>query len=276
MSFRRRASQARNAGVVKAALDDDIGDALPYLNATLKGAIYNHAARALTWRMGGHAIAIRPREIAISNLTDQDAAATEVKRVADLINRTWERRAEITPSTEMRQRLKPMDVYKLLPATNCKACGQPTCFTFALKLTAGEMEPEQCPPLVYRSTSRENAKNCWHLLEGALGVSNADNLHLSYDRHLERRTLGASRLRQRRRDGFFRAARRARTRGRDDARRRVRRRGEYVRDDDVPVGVRALQDSARFLRMPCGRNENHRTRPHGIVHAKSSCVRRFV
>ncbi len=101
---------------VKAALDDDIGDALSYLNATLKGAIYNHAACALTWRMGGHSIAIRPREIAISNLRDQDAAATEVKRVVDLINRTWDRRAEITPSIEMRQRLKPMDA---LRANSC-------------------------------------------------------------------------------------------------------------------------------------------------------------
>ena len=137
----------------KAALDDDIGDALPYLNASIKSAIYNHAARALTWRMGGHSFAVRPREIAISNLLDKDAAATEMQRVAELINRTWERRAEIAPSIEMRQRLKPMDVYKLLPATNCKECGQPTCFTFALKITAGEAELEQCAPLftdVYR------------------------------------------------------------------------------------------------------------------------------
>lgn len=101
---------------VKAALDDDIGDALPYLNTTLKGAIYNHAARALTWRMGGHSIAIRPREIAISNLQDRDAAATEVQRVADIINRTWDRRTELTPSIEMRQRLKPMDA---LRANSC-------------------------------------------------------------------------------------------------------------------------------------------------------------
>jgi ArsR family metal-binding transcriptional regulator len=132
---------------VKAALDDDIGDSLPYLNATLKGAIYNHAARALTWRMGGHAIAIRPREIAISNLCDQEAAAIEVKRMADIINRTWDRRTEITPSIDMRRRLKLMEVYKYLPATNCKVCGQPTCFTFALKVTAGEVEIEQCAPL---------------------------------------------------------------------------------------------------------------------------------
>lgn len=151
----------------RAALADDIGDALPYLNATIKSAIYNHAARALTWRMGGHTIAVRPREIAISNLLDQDAAATEMQRVVGLINRTWERRAEITPSIEMRQRLKPMDVYKLLPATNCKGCGQPTCFTFALKLVAGEVELEQCAPL-FTDASREKREKLVALLEGAV------------------------------------------------------------------------------------------------------------
>ncbi|CAG0948005.1 4Fe-4S ferredoxin [Anaerolineae bacterium] len=152
---------------VKAALDDDIGDALPYLNTTLKGTIYNHVARALTWRMGGHSIAIRPREIAISNLQDQDAAATEVKHVAEIINRTWDRRAEITSSIEMRQRLKPMDVYKLLPATNCKVCGQPTCFTFALRVTAGENELEQCAPL-FTDAFRDKREKLLALMEGAM------------------------------------------------------------------------------------------------------------
>ena len=150
----------------KAALDDDIGDALPYLNAMVKSAIYNHAARALTWRMGGHTIAVRPREIAISNLLDKDAAATEMQRVVGLINRTWEQRDEITPSTEMRQRLKPMEVYKLLPATNCKECGQPTCFTFALKITAGEAELEQCVPL-FTDAYREKRAQLLARLESA-------------------------------------------------------------------------------------------------------------
>lgn len=152
---------------VKAELDDDIGEALPYLNTTLKGAIYNHAARALTFHMGGHSIAVRPREIAISNLPDQSAAATEVKRVADIINHTWERRAEVTPSLEMHQRLKPMEVYKLLPATNCKVCGQPTCFTFALKVTVGEFEIEQCAPL-FTEAFRDKREKLLVLLEGAI------------------------------------------------------------------------------------------------------------
>ncbi len=150
----------------KAALEDDIEAALPYLNAALKGAMYNHGARALTWRMGGHTIAIRPHEIAISNLPDKESAAAELQRVVDLVNHTWERRSEITPSVEMRQRLKPMDVFKLLPATNCKACGQPTCFTFALKLTAGEFEPQKCPPL-FTDSYRDKREQLLALLEGA-------------------------------------------------------------------------------------------------------------
>ncbi len=150
----------------KAALDEDIGEALPYLNTAFKGAIYNHAARALTWRWEGHAIAIRPREIAVSNLEDKAVAATEVQRLVDLVNQTWKHRAEITPSIEMRARLKPMDVYKLLPATNCKACGLATCFTFALKVTAGELPPEKCPPL-FADAFRAKREQLLALLEGA-------------------------------------------------------------------------------------------------------------
>jgi len=41
----------------KARLRVDISAALPYLNATLPGAIYHPAAQALTWKAAGHSIA---------------------------------------------------------------------------------------------------------------------------------------------------------------------------------------------------------------------------
>ena len=34
--------------------------------------------------------------------------------------------------------LKPLDIYKLLPKKNCKECGDPTCLTFAMKLSGGK------------------------------------------------------------------------------------------------------------------------------------------
>jgi ArsR family metal-binding transcriptional regulator len=64
-----------------------------------------------------------------------------------LVNRTWERRDEITPDYEARQRPTPMAVYQLLPQTNCKGCGEPTCFSFALKLAGSQKKITDCPLL---------------------------------------------------------------------------------------------------------------------------------
>jgi ArsR family metal-binding transcriptional regulator len=131
----------------KAKLVADIREVLPYLNATLRGAVYFPDAPALTWKKAGHNVAFHPYEIAVSNTVDRESAQKELDGLIALVNRTWERRAEITPSVEMRRRPTMMDVYKLLPQTNCKQCGQPTCYTFALKLAASQKRIEDCPPL---------------------------------------------------------------------------------------------------------------------------------
>lgn len=131
----------------KALLSDDISEALPYLNATLRGAVYHRQAQALTWKKGGHNVAFHAQEIATSNVTDRNNAVKELAGLVDLVNRTWARREEIEPSYETRQRPAPMAVYKLLPQTNCRECGEPTCFTFALKLVVAQKTPADCPPL---------------------------------------------------------------------------------------------------------------------------------
>ena len=130
-----------------ARLTQDISEALPYLNTTLRGAVYHLQANALTWKKGGHNIAFHAYEIATSNVEDRESAEKELKGLIDLVNRTWERRDEITPSYETRQRPTPMAVYQLLPRTNCKQCGEPTCWTFALKLVASQKQIIDCPPL---------------------------------------------------------------------------------------------------------------------------------
>ena len=131
----------------RARLKAPIDAVLPYLNATLRGAVYNPAAGALTWKKGGHNIAFHAYEIATSNVEDRDAAVKELRGLVDLVNSTWERRDKITPDLETHQRPTPMALYKLLPRTNCKACGGSTCFTFALQLAASQVQVEGCPAL---------------------------------------------------------------------------------------------------------------------------------
>ncbi|GAB4419420.1 MAG: (Fe-S)-binding protein [Anaerolineales bacterium] len=132
----------------KAHFEADISEVLPYLNATLRGAIYHPGANALTWKKGGHNIAFHAYEIATSNVEDREGAEKEIKGLINLVNRTWERRNEITPDTTTRQRPTPMAIYKLLPNTNCKQCGESTCYSFALKLAASQKKLADCPPLV--------------------------------------------------------------------------------------------------------------------------------
>jgi ArsR family metal-binding transcriptional regulator len=131
----------------RARVAEDISEVLPYLNATLRGALYLPEAKALTWKKGGHNIAFHAYEIATSNVEDRDGAEKELRGIIDLVNRTWERRAEITPDISTRQRPTSMAIYKLLPNINCKQCGDPTCYTFALKLAASQKKLSDCPPL---------------------------------------------------------------------------------------------------------------------------------
>jgi acetyl-CoA decarbonylase/synthase complex subunit gamma len=41
--------------------------------------------------------------------------------------------------------LSGIQIYKLLPQTNCKDCGFPTCLAFAMKLAAKQAELDKCP-----------------------------------------------------------------------------------------------------------------------------------
>jgi acetyl-CoA decarbonylase/synthase complex subunit gamma len=49
--------------------------------------------------------------------------------------------------------LSGMQIYKLLPRTNCKECGYPTCLAFAMKLAAKQAELSACPYVSEESKS---------------------------------------------------------------------------------------------------------------------------
>ncbi|MEI6874608.1 MAG: (Fe-S)-binding protein [Spirochaetota bacterium] len=149
----------------KAILRTDITEVLPYLNATLKGAIYYPESGALTWESEGRSLAFHAREIASSNVADLEDAAKQLGDLIALVNRTWEGRASIQPDTSVRQRPDPMTLFKLLPGMSCHACGEPSCLTFAVKLTVGEVSLADCPAIEEAQYAERRAK-----LE-ALGVA---------------------------------------------------------------------------------------------------------
>lgn len=60
--------------------------------------------------------------------------------------------------------LSPIDVYMLLPKTNCKKCGLENCMAFATKLVNREIALELCTPLLEKQYQRAYQK-LWEMLK---------------------------------------------------------------------------------------------------------------
>ena len=130
-----------------AHLDQDVSEALPYLNAVLGGFNYVKDPPSVTFRSQGKLITVHGNKIAINALKDEAEAGKIVEWLKREINEAWEKRDEIEPSYESLPRPQVFEVLKMLPKTNCRECGEPTCMVFAVAVTEGVKGAEDCPPL---------------------------------------------------------------------------------------------------------------------------------
>ena len=130
-------------------LGDDISQALPYLNAELEQPTdYRPNERILLWKYRDKAYAFRPLEIAIAPVCDNQEAQELSNSIIEIVNNIWKRKDTIKPNCEGKKPLpKVLDIYKLLPRSNCKKCGFPTCMAFAVELRMDSTKLPLCPYL---------------------------------------------------------------------------------------------------------------------------------
>jgi ArsR family metal-binding transcriptional regulator len=127
---------------------EDISEALPYLNATLGGQDYHHQGAILLWSGEGKKYAFRPHEIVLAPVVSNDEARQLAAAVVEKVNEVWGRRGEIEPIFEGKTPLpKALDLFKLLPKTNCKDCGFAGCLAFATALRTDSSLAGACPYL---------------------------------------------------------------------------------------------------------------------------------
>lgn len=120
----------------------------PLLNAMLPNVItYNPRAGALVLRRKPGFITLLSDILFITQVKDADEGLVLLDALRDLLNRTWERRDEIEPRDEERRAPRPLDVWELLPRTNCRKCGEATCMAFGFGLLEARRRVEECVPL---------------------------------------------------------------------------------------------------------------------------------
>jgi ArsR family metal-binding transcriptional regulator len=131
----------------RACLRVDIGGVLPYLNARIDNADYDHHAGVLIWKNKGRSFAFRTREIKASPAGDREEGRKLIEEAVALVNDTWAERDRIEADFTKRTAPNLMQVYRLMPGTNCRECGFPTCMAFAAALLEGKTELSRCEAL---------------------------------------------------------------------------------------------------------------------------------
>jgi ArsR family metal-binding transcriptional regulator len=129
---------------VRVILSADVSACFPYLNAVLEDPVYDHKNRILIGAKNRRRYAFRPCEIQAGMVTDSSQASPIIEEV---VNQVWKRWSQITPTTRERRLPGVFSVYQLLPKTNCRECGYPTCLAYAADIRNGVIPLERCPLL---------------------------------------------------------------------------------------------------------------------------------
>ncbi len=75
----------------------------------------------------------------IQTFSEKDAPVPDgISLVGDHEDLGGAKMSEREPKKTIKE-ISPIDVYKLLPKTNCKECGEANCMAFATKVVNGEL-----------------------------------------------------------------------------------------------------------------------------------------
>jgi len=127
--------------------DRTLEEVLPYL-ATLPGVIaFNPGQCTLTFRRQPGFLTIQRDQVNITQVKDVQEGLELLAALTESINAVWEHRQELVAVTTLKRTPRPLDIWALLPQTNCRQCGEPTCMAFAVGLLQQNRLLDECPIL---------------------------------------------------------------------------------------------------------------------------------
>ena len=119
----------------------------PFLNAEMPAGSYGQDPATYTYQDAYRMISLYSHRITIAKADDIVDAWRVLESIRRLVNETWLRRASITPMYERRSRPPALEIYKRLPGTSCRQCGEKACLAFACRVWRGEGSPSECRPV---------------------------------------------------------------------------------------------------------------------------------
>jgi len=136
-------------------LDSDISSLFPFINAVADRAVLFKTPPFVRFVLDNILCALYPDDGAAAPFEDYNGACAFLDRLVVFLNDLHRRRKSIVPNFKTFKPVSVLDIYKLLPKTNCGECGYATCLAFAAGLSKSETLPDRCPG--FRRPISENA-----------------------------------------------------------------------------------------------------------------------
>jgi DNA-binding CsgD family transcriptional regulator/ArsR family metal-binding transcriptional regulator len=125
-------------------LKSDIRSIFPYINASMQDVRYFDRPEYVQFFFEGIKCTLYPNELISASFLDETAALSFFNRLMDFIGDLYRRQDEIEPNYRKHRPPSVIDILRLLPRSNCRECGYPTCMSFAVALRNGEATPDHC------------------------------------------------------------------------------------------------------------------------------------
>lgn len=128
-------------------LDCELAPLFPYINAVADRAQYYERPVYIKFMLAERLCALYSTEGAFAPVRNMADAMAFLPTLLDFIRDVSGRRSQITPDHKKYKPSSALDIFRLLPGSNCRDCGFATCMAFAACLSRGQTSMAKCPHL---------------------------------------------------------------------------------------------------------------------------------
>jgi len=127
--------------------DQDTGSLFPYINSILDDALWYEKPDHVRFLLDGRRCLLYPQRATAHFFETRRAALAFIPPLMAFLRDLDKRREKIEPNYKRIKHVQVMDIFRLLPGTNCRDCGFSTCMAFAAAVSRGKATADLCPDL---------------------------------------------------------------------------------------------------------------------------------
>lgn len=129
-------------------LTNSLMELAPYIKSKAKVLLYEpekYIVFNISYQEKTYKVFLEEKELRWAIVEDREEAKKVLRFLMEFLQKLFQEKDKLTPDFNPIKRPSALEIYKHLPKSNCKECGETSCLAFAIKLSIAEVEASQCP-----------------------------------------------------------------------------------------------------------------------------------